>query len=394
MIWQDGRSRQRGGSGMNIKRRDFIRISGIAAVGSGARAGYPPQVLKPAEVPHPKKGIHPILQKDHPYIFVDSCMQIWPDAPLENAHRHGVTAYAVTAWNPRLPVDQALEGLMFWHLMARNHPNIIIASRAEDIERAKKNNQAALILASQCGDFIDYKLHRIEAFYRLGLRMLVLAYSAANKLCDGCLDRTDGGLTSFGQRVVDECNRLGLVLDGSHVGRRASLEIIERSRQPVVFSHSGVNALAENPRNIDDEQIKACAAKGGVIGLSPWGPIILKKGGTRRPTLSEFMEHLNYVAQLLGSTDHIGIGTDMSLGTYPDHIADVWGEATYKNPTGPYDAHISSELAGPLRYVDGFSNYAEIMNVIAELKKRGYGDADIRKILGENYLRVFKQVWR
>ena len=379
---------------MNMKRRDFIRISGIAAVGSATRTGYPAQVPKPGEVPDAEKGIHPILQKDHPYIFIDSCMQIWPDAEFGNAHRHGVTAYAVTAWDPHLPLDQALEGLMFWHLIARQHPNIIIATRAEDIQRAKWDNLAALILASQCGDFIDHKLHRIEAFYRLGLRLLILAYSATNKLCDGCLDRTDGGLTSFGQQVVDECNRLGLLLDCSHLGRRASLEIIERSREPVVFSHSGVKALAENPRNIDDQQIKVCAAKGGIVGLSPWGPMVLKKGSTRRPTLEEFIEHIDYVVQLLGSADHIGIGSDMSLGTYPDHISDVWGEAAYKDVTGPYDAHISANIRSPLRMVDGFSNYTEVMNLVTELKKRGHGDADVRKILGGNYLRVFKQVWR
>jgi membrane dipeptidase len=379
---------------MRMKRRDFIKVSGLAAVGSTIRADYPSQASQPGEIPDSEKGIHPVLQLDHPYVFIDSCMQIWPDAEFGKAHRHGVTAYAVTAWDPHVPLDRALEGLMAWHLVARRYPNIIIAAHAEDIRRAKRDRVAALILASQCGDFIDYKLHRIEAFYRLGLRMLILAYSASNKLCDGCLDRTDGGLTAFGQRAVDECNRLGLLLDCSHLGRRASLEIIERSAQPVVFSHSGVNALAENPRNIDDRQIKACAAKGGVVGLSPWGPMVLKKGSTRRPTLKEFMEHIDYVAQLLGSTDNIGIGTDMSLGTYPDHIPDVWGEAVYKDVTGTYDTHISANVRSPLRMVDGFSNYAEVMNLIAELEKRRYSEADIRKILGENYLRVFDQVWR
>ena len=273
------------------------------------------------------------------------------------------------------------------------HPNIIIATTAEDIQAAKKNSRAALVLASQCGDFIGQRLHRIEAFYRLGLRMLILAYSSTNQLCDGCLDRTDGGLTSFGQLVVDECNRLGMLLDCSHLGRRASLEIIERSRQPVVFSHSSAKTVAENPRNIDDQQIKACAAKGGVIGLSPWGPMVLKKGATRRPRLDDFMEHVDYVAQLLGSVDNIGIGTDMSLGTYPDHSYDPWGEPVYKDVTGVYDKNISANIRSPLRMVEGFSNYAEVLNFIAKLKKRGHGDGDIRKILGGNYLRVFKQVW-
>jgi len=368
-------------------------MAGIAAAGSAATAGYPSQNQVPGGIPDQDKGIHPILPKDHPYVFIDSCVQIWPDADLGNAHRHGVTAYAVTAWDPHLPVDQALQGLMYWHLMVRKYPNIVIATKADDIRNAKRNKKSALLLASQCGDFIDNKLHRLEAFFRLGLRMLIPAYSKANRICDGCLDRTDRGLTSFGQLAVDECNRLGLLLDCSHVGRSASLEIIDRSRLPVVFSHSGAKALADNPRNIDDDQIKACAAKGGVIGLSPWGPMVLKKGQTRRPTLDDFMEHIDHVAQLLGSADHIGIGTDMSLGTYPDHSYDPWGEPVYKDVTSRYDKHVSSNIRSPLRMVDGFSQFTEVLNLVAKLKSRNYSETDVRKILGENYMRIFRRVW-
>jgi len=84
----------------------------------------------------------------------------------------------------------------------------------------------------------------------------------------------------------------------------------------------------------------------------------------------------------------------MSLGTYPEHVTDLWGEAAYKDVTGAYDTHISSNIRSPLRMVDGFSNYPEVTNLIAGLKKRGRGDGDVRKILGGNYLRVFKQVWK
>ena len=340
------------------------------------------------------KGYHPILEHDHPYIFVDSCMQAWPDADYANAHRHGVTAYAVTAWRPHATVEQALEEGMFWHLVARRHPNLIVAERAEDIRRAKREGKAAIVIAAQGGDFIGNKLHRVEAFYRLGLRMMLLAYNTTNQLCDGCLDRTDGGLTRFGELVVDECNRVGLLLDCTHVGRRATLEIITRSAQPVVFSHSNARALVDNPRNIDDEQIRACAARGGVIGLAPWGPLVLKAGHREWPPVDHFIDHVDYVAQLTGSTDHIGIGTDMSLGTYPDHEHDPWGEPDYPDVSGTYGRLITADVRSPMRALNGFSNYAEIVNLIDRLQARGYGDEDVRKILGENYLRVFQQVWR
>jgi membrane dipeptidase len=386
---------------MGISRRDFVRLAGLGAAATAAgaisavagTAPDGPQATTGGLSPE-ERGIHPVLERDHPYIFIDSCMQIWPDARFEDAHRYGATVYGVTAWDPHLDVDQALEGLMFWHRIARTHPHLAVVLRAEDIPVIKKNGRAGLLLASQCGDFIGDKLHRLEAFYRLGLRMLIPAYSTTNRLCGGCLDKADGGLTSLGELVVKECNRLGLLLDCSHVGFRSGLEIIESSRLPVVFSHSGADALAENPRNVDDRRIKACAAKGGVIGLAPWGPMLLKKGGTKRPTVDDYIDHIDHVAQLTGSTDPIGVGTDMSLGTYPEHQPDPWGSPALKDVAGAYDKHVTANFRSPLRMAEGFSNYAEVVNFADRLGRRGYKDADIRKILGGNYLRVFAQVWK
>jgi len=379
---------------MEVKRREFLKMAGTAAIASAALPGFSGQEKPESFDPLNEKGIHPILERDHPYIFIDSCMQIWPDAQFQDAHRYGATSFAVTAWDPHADLDQALEGLMFWHLIARKYPGLSIAYTIDDIEKAKREKKANMLLVSQCGDFIGTKLHRVEAFYRLGMRMMIPAYSLSNRICGGCLDRTDPGLTSFGKLVVDECNRIGLLLDCSHLGKRSSLEIIEQSRHPVVFSHSCTKALAENPRNIDDEQIKSCASRHGIIGLSPWGPMVMKTSQTSRPTVDDFIDHIDHVAQLLGSTDHIGVGTDMSLGTYPDHEIDPWGSPNYKDVTGPYNEYVTPNIRSPLRMVEGFSNYAEVLNFVAKLDKRGYTDKDVRKILGLNYLRVFGQVWK
>jgi len=379
---------------MEINRRSFIKLSGAAAMVSMTRgtlkAKKPEQQFDPLN----EQGIHPVLEKDHPYIFIDSCMQIWPDAQFAKAHQHGATTYAVTAWDPHADLDQALQGIMYWHYVARKYPDLLIVFTAQDIRKAKKEGKGSLLLASQCGDFIGTKLHRIEALYRLGLRMLIPAYSLSNRICGGCLDLTDSGLTSFGRLVVSECNRIGLLLDCSHLGKRSSLDIIEQSEHPVVFSHSCTTALAENPRNIDDEQIKTCAAKNGIIGLSPWGPMTLKTGKTSRPTVDDFIDHIDHMAQLLGTIDNIGIGTDMSLGTYPDHEYDPWGAPDYKDVTSTYDQHITDNIRSPQRMVRGFSNYAEVLNFIRQLAARGYKELEIKKILGENFLRVFTQVWQ
>ncbi len=338
-------------------------------------------------------GVHSVLDRDHPYTFIDTCMQIWPDADLTSAHRHGVTAYAVTAWPPNAGIDQALERLMHWHLLTRKNPNLFVALTADDILRAKRENTAALILAAQDGDWIGDKLHRIEALQRLGLRMMLLAHNRTNHLCDGCLDRTSSGLTRIGQVVVDESNRVGIVLDCSHVGKKSALEIIARSQHPCVFSHSNPSALVPDPRNIDDEQIKACAARGGVIGLVSWGPLVMRPDRPHRPTLDEFVDLIDHIAGLLGGADNIGIATDMSIGTYPDPERNPWGETILPDISESYDQHVTADIRSPRRNISGFSDYAEVLNLIDSLERRGYKDADVRKILGGNFLRVFTQVW-
>jgi membrane dipeptidase len=341
----------------------------------------------------PHGGYHSVVERDHPYIFIDACMQLWPDADFANLHRYGATAYAVTAWRPRDGLAGALEDLMFWHLVCRRHPHIGIAERADDIRGAKRDGRVALVIASQGGDFIERRLHRLEAFWRLGLRMLIFAYNATNELADGCLDRTSSGLTRFGQLVVDECNRLGIVIDCTHVGKRATLEIMDRSARPCTFSHSNPSALAPNPRNIDDEQIRACLAGGGVLGLAPWGPLVFKPGGTTRPTVDDFIDMIDHVASLAGHTGGIGIGTDMSIGSYPPHSHDPWGEPGYENISAEYGRVVTADVRSPLRQVEGFDDYAHVVDFADRLLARGYGEADVHRILGGNYLRLFDEVW-
>ena len=378
-------------------RRNFI--AGLTVAGVGAPAISKSGIVSSSQPAFQSQderapGTHSILDEDHPYIFVDTCMQIWPDANLAVAHRHGVTAYGVTAWNPHVEPDVALEGLMYWHWAAQEYPNLTVIETTDDIRSAKREGKAGLLLAAQGGDWIGRELHRIQAFQRLGLRILLLAYNANNQLCDGCLDRTDGGLSRLGELVVDECNKSGIVLDCTHTGKRATLEILDRSEHPCIYSHSNPNELSPNPRNIDDEQIRACVSRGGVVGLVSWGPLVMRPDTTHRPTLDEFLDMIDYVVQMSGNTDSVGISTDMSLGTYPDHESDPWGGPEFPNITEQYDMHVTSDIRSHMRNVDGFSDYAEIVEVADRLLGRGYSESDVQKILGENFLRVFDLVWK
>jgi membrane dipeptidase len=320
-------------------------------------------------------------------------MQIWPDAEIEKAHRHGVTAYAVTACEPHDDFDDVVQDLLDWHRLARENENLLVVERVEDVRRAKREGRAALILAAQGADFIGRKLHRLEAAARLGLRQLLLAYNATNHLADGCLDRTSGGLSKLGERVVEESNRVGILLDGTHTGKRSTLEMIDRSSRPIVFSHSNPSAVAPNPRNIDDEQIRACAGRGGVVCLAPWGPLVMRPGTSHQPTVDDFIDMIDHVANLTGSADAIGIGTDMSLGSYPLRETDPWGAPDYGNPFAEYGAKVTADPRSPRRNLDGFSDYAEVVGFAAGLERRGYSREAVGKILGENYLRVASEAW-
>ncbi len=340
------------------------------------------------------RGFHAILENPPPYPFVDACIQAWPDADYANAHRHGATAYCVTAFHPQKTLEESLEEIMYWHLIARRNPNLRVATTAADIVEAHQQGQACFVLASQDGEFIWGKLHRLEAFARLGMRIMIPAYNRNNLICGGCLDLGDVGLSQFGHLVIEECNRLGVLLDCSHVSRRASFEIIEKSTQPVIFSHSNPSQLAQNPRNIDNQQILACVAKGGIIGAVNWGPLAQKTEQNVRPTLSDFLDHIDYLCNLVGNADHVGIGSDMSLGSYPDHTYDVWGHPNYPNTMAKYNQAVPIAFRSPLRYTEGFDSFSQINDVILGLEARKYTSEQIAGILGGNLIRVFSTVWK
>jgi len=193
--------------------------------------------------------------------------------------------------------------------------------------------------------------------------------------------------------VVEECNRVGVVLDLSHIGRRTTLDIIDHSEHPCVWSHSNCAALVPNPRNADDEQIRACISRGGVVGLVSWGPLVMKPDSTQRPTLDDFIDHIDHVAQMAGNSEHVGIGTDISIGTYPLHEHDPFGAPAYPVFTQRYNEHVTADIRSRERNISGFDDYAQIVDVADRLLARGYSETDVHNVLGENFLRVFGQVF-
>jgi membrane dipeptidase len=193
--------------------------------------------------------------------------------------------------------------------------------------------------------------------YKLGVRLLTLTWNQRNQIADGAGEsRTGSGLTEFGLKVIGEMNNLGMLIDVSHLSETGFWDVIKRSNAPIVASHSNCYALCPHLRNLKDEQIKAIADKGGVIGIT-FVPNFLTQE-KRKTTVEDVAKHIDYLVEKAG-VDYVGLGSDF--------------DGTGGLPLG-------------LEGVD------KIPNITEELLNQGYKEKDIKKILGENFLRVFKEV--
>lgn len=249
----------------------------------------------------------------------------------------------------------------------------VLVETTDDIRRAKTEDKLAVIFHFQGSNPVDYNDDMVELYYRLGIRHILLVYNLKNAVGDGCKERTDAGLSRFGEMLVREMNRVGMMVDCSHTGYRTSMDVMEMSAQPVVFSHSNALAMNDHPRNIRDDQIDACAANGGVMGVNGVGIFL---GGNDCSPQNQ-LRHIDYIADRVG-TDHIGLASDYlyhrevtsPTAWNPPHAGDVpWPEINYAEPE-------------------------QVPRLTELLLDRGYNEAKVRGILGENWLRVADAVWR
>lgn len=267
----------------------------------------------------------------------------------------------------------------------------VVARTKKDIEDAAKAGKIAIILAFQDPFPIENSLDKLRVFYELGVRVVQLTYNKANYIGTGGLETIDKGLMDFGSRIIKEMNHLGMIIDLSHCSRLTALAAIEESEDPVVFSHACVRNLTESPRNRTDEELKLLAQKGGVIGLSPWGPLCWKKEKGVQPSLDDYIDHVDYVVDLIG-IDHIAFGGDSTIDDSDDSSGIVEQATLYPAVVEEYNKKVGVHPS--VRHAIGFNGAGEIENVVEAMLKRGYKEEDISKFLGGNFLRVISNVWK
>jgi membrane dipeptidase len=283
------------------------------------------------------------------------------------------------------------------------HPNdLMLATSAADIRRAKRQKKIAALMGIEGGHAIENSLATLREFHRLGVRYMTLTWNNTNDWADAARgEKTHHGLTEFGKDVVREMNRLGMLVDVSHVSDETMSDALDVSKAPIIASHSSARALSNVPRNIPDDLLRRIAKNGGVIQVNfysyfldaatvgPQGeardkrlkaqqdslnekykddPERLAEEGDKLEAanplpplpLSKLIDHIDYIVKIAG-IDHVGLGADFD---------------------------------GAMDFPEGAQDVSMLPNVTYELLKRGYSEKDIRKILGENFLRVFAEAER
>ncbi|NLU82699.1 membrane dipeptidase [Rhodococcus sp. HNM0569] len=307
-----------------------------------------------------------------------ACLPLQPDADvgeLTRYSRDGPAFVSVNAgYSPHSFADSS-RLLDHYRRSIDGHPGMAVAATVHDVARIAESGRIAVAFDLEDSGPLDGDLENLRRFAELGVRTMLPTYNHENRAGGGCLDSYDRGLTAWGRNLVTEMNAVGMVPDGSHCSARTGLDMCDISTGPVVYSHSCMRSVWQHPRNITDEQARACADTGGVVGITGVGIFL----GPNTPTLDAMIEHLEYAVELVGA-EHVGVSTDFSFDA-----ADFLRESR-TNP-GLFDD--SYTRWGPIQWMPP----EVFLRLGTRLRDRGWADADITAVLGGNFCRVAETSW-
>jgi membrane dipeptidase len=291
------------------------------------------------------------------------------------SRRHGFDFQSITIAVDGMDFNAAAQSIIDQRQFAQSQPeSCVLIDTVDEILDAKASGKLAVGFHFQGSDPFGDNLGTVDLFYKLGIRHALMAYNEQNRVGSGCHVKEDGGLTQFGKSLIREMNRIGMMVDCAHTGYRTTMETLEASEAPAIISHTNVRSLSDHPRCVWDDQIQLCAAKGGVLGITGLSAFLGKGGATP----ARLADHIDHVANLVGP-EHVGLGLDYvydldSFMAFVARLPERYPPADYRDmeQLSPEDAPRITE----------------------ELLRRGYGEREVRGILGENWLRVCRQIWR
>jgi membrane dipeptidase len=250
--------------------------------------------------------------------------------------------------------------------------DVLAVRTSSDLERVERRERIGLLLALEGAESLGYDPWMIEVFWRLGVRMVGLTWNRRNPFADGAAEDDAGGLSKLGRQLVDRCLDIGLVIDVAHASVRTFWDVLERLEgAPVVCSHAACRAVFDHPRNLGDDQLRALADAGGVLGIMQH-PINVDPD---RPTIGRVIDHLDHAVEVMG-IEHLGLGADFTQQVVR---ATGWVE--------PPDSLLPPSMRGDAA-IDDLAGPQDFPNLVAELQRRGYEGSRLEAVLGANLLRV------
>lgn len=297
-------------------------------------------------------------------------------------HAGGLTAANCTCcvWEGFTDTMRNVAAWKAW--ISENDDLLIPVMTTGDIERAKAEGKVGIILGWQNISAIEDQLSYLRLFWELGVRVVQLTYNTQNLAGSGCWESRDNGLSDFGRQAIDEMNLLGILIDLSHVGSRTSREAIVYSKKPLVYTHVCPSALHSHVRNKSDEELRFIVDKGGFVGVATFPPFLPKESDS---SVDDCVAVVEYIVNLVGE-DNVGIGTDFTQNQSADWFD--W----LKRDKG-YARWLVEDRGTVASMPICFETLDKRANLTAAMEARGWSEPRIRKVLGENWMRVYQNAW-
>ncbi len=296
---------------------------------------------------------------------------------LKKARAAGFDHVSVTVGFKDTGVRGTMDGIAgLSRYVSEREDDFVMVRDFGELRKAKEQGRTAVGIHFQDVAPLEGNLDLLPVYRALGVSHMLLAYNSRSAAADGCAEENDGGLSRFGRSLVTQMRKVGILCDGSHTGYRSTMEALEIYDGPFIFSHSNCRSVFDHYRNIADDQIKACAARGGVIGINGVGRFL----NDPFAGAEAMFRHIDHIVSLVGP-EHVGIGLDRMWS--PDRM--------YKWLTDNADMWPPNQGAA-IRYAT-YAPHAEVGEVVDLMEARGYNEEAIQGYLGRNFLRVLEEVW-
>lgn len=313
-------------------------------------------------------------KRNHPGALMSHYL---PEFKAGNIGIMGAALYVEDRYLPEMGLRVALDQVAQLYEEVDSTNRFAICKTNDDIKRAREANKIALIITMEGVEPLGDDMNLLRVFFQLGVRMVGLTHARRNAAGAGGIFAASGsprdGLTAFGRELVQECERLGIIIDLAHINPKGFEEIVEMTKKPLIVSHTNARKFYDVERNINDEQIKLIGARGGVIGMNA----ILVSPNSKESTIDRYVDHMEHVIGLIG-VDGVGIGFDFCEYLFeqlPEHVR----------------KELEAKLTKP-HFIPDLTNHSHAGNLTRKLIDRGFSDADIEKILRGNWMRIFDQM--